>query len=274
MSAVRPSPPSSRCSRCSSRSAGPPRRRSCWARATSNSRVVKDRSLKTRDLSRGAVRDLRSTPNGSVTEAKIAQRRGHARQARRPARSGRGAIADSAVGGAQVANGSLTRRRPRPLLGPLPLDDRPDPVRQVLVGRADGPAAGAGGRRHQQRPRARPARRPLLERRLTFSVRASSDPRPLRALGVQRRHAGHGSRHRRVRGLVPLPGHRPALSAVAAHLDAGAAVLHRAPAAAAVAAGVEEQPAALSAALDAVGDRARPATGRATLGLAHVDARR
>jgi hypothetical protein len=72
-----------------------------------NSRVVKDRSLKTRDLSRRTVRDLRATPNGSITEAKIAN--GSITPGKLAARAvGTAAISDSAVGGAQVANGSLS----------------------------------------------------------------------------------------------------------------------------------------------------------------------
>src|SRR5688572_13456891 len=72
-----------------------------------DSRVVQDRSIKTRDLSRRTVRELRSTPNGSVTEAKIAN------GAVTPGKLAAGAvttpsIGENAITGGQVANGSLS----------------------------------------------------------------------------------------------------------------------------------------------------------------------
>ena len=89
--------------------------------------MVKDRSLKTRDLSRGAVRELRSTPNGSITEAKI--RNGAVTPGKLAARAvTTPAIADSAVTGGQVANGSLSAAdlgrfwgRFRSTIGPIPI---------------------------------------------------------------------------------------------------------------------------------------------------------
>ena len=72
-----------------------------------NSRVVKDRSLKTRDLSRRTVRQLRATPNLSITEAKIANGAITPGKLRAGA-VGSPALADSAVTGAHVANGSLS----------------------------------------------------------------------------------------------------------------------------------------------------------------------
>jgi hypothetical protein len=72
-----------------------------------NSRVVKDRSLKTRDLSKRTVRDLRRTPNGSITEAKIAN--GSITPGKlAPGAVGTAAIAGNAVGGAQIADGSIS----------------------------------------------------------------------------------------------------------------------------------------------------------------------
>lgn len=83
------------------------------------SREVRDRALALRDLRRGTVRSLRRTPDGSVTEAKLANgavtsgklMRGAvdataiADRAVRP-----GAIALGAVGGMEVADASLDAR--------------------------------------------------------------------------------------------------------------------------------------------------------------------
>ena len=72
-----------------------------------NSRVVKDRSLKTRDISKRTVRTLRTTPNGSVTEAKI--RNGAVTPGKLAAGAvGSGAIADGSIMGADIASGALT----------------------------------------------------------------------------------------------------------------------------------------------------------------------
>jgi hypothetical protein len=80
---------------------------------------VKDRSLKTRDLSRKAVRELRSTPDGSISEVKIVN--GAVTQRKlAPGSVTSGAIADRSVGaadlgansvtGTQVADGTLNAR--------------------------------------------------------------------------------------------------------------------------------------------------------------------
>jgi hypothetical protein len=76
-------------------------------KGTVRSRQVKDHSLSTRDLSRAAVRSLRTTPNASITTAKLADR------AVTSAKLGGGAVTagkvgPSAVTGAAVADGSLT----------------------------------------------------------------------------------------------------------------------------------------------------------------------
>jgi hypothetical protein len=86
---------------------GPAEAQRLLGRGDVDSRVVEDRSLKTRDLSRRTVRALRTTPNGSITEAKI--RNGAVTPGKlAPAAVGTPAIADSAVMGAQIANGSLS----------------------------------------------------------------------------------------------------------------------------------------------------------------------
>lgn len=80
---------------------------------------VKDRSLKTRDLTPATVRELRTPRNGSVTEAKVAdgavtgtKLRPGAVETRAVAdRSLRGTdIAVGALGPAEIADGSLTAR--------------------------------------------------------------------------------------------------------------------------------------------------------------------
>jgi hypothetical protein len=139
-----------------------------------NSRVVKDRSLKTRDLSKRTVRQLRRTPNGSITEAKIAN--GSITPGKlAPGAVGAGAIADSAVGGAQVANGSLSAAdlgrfwgRFRSTIGPIPIG-------KCWSGEPTGlPPDLASADISDDIVLVQPDAR-FLERRLTFSVRPSSN---------------------------------------------------------------------------------------------------
>jgi hypothetical protein len=80
------------------------------------SREVKDRSLKVRDLSRRAARDLKATANSSITEAKLANRSVTPGKLA-PGAVGSEALADNsiattdlmtgAVNGAKIADGSL-----------------------------------------------------------------------------------------------------------------------------------------------------------------------
>jgi hypothetical protein len=96
---------------------GPAEAQRLLGKGSVTGRAVKDRSLGVRDLSRPAVRDLRTTPNGSVTEAKL--RNGSVT----PGKLGQGAVSSRAiadrgvgpvdlaigsVGGAAIADGSLT----------------------------------------------------------------------------------------------------------------------------------------------------------------------
>ena len=153
---------------------GPAEAQKLLGRGDVDSRVVKDRSLKTRDLSRAAVRELRQTPNGSITEAKIAN--GAVTPGKLAAAAvGTGAIADSAVGGAQIANGSITAAdlgrfwgRFRSTIGPIPIgkcwSGEPTGLPPDLAN------ADISGDIVIVQPDDR-----FLERRLTFSVRASSD---------------------------------------------------------------------------------------------------
>lgn len=85
-------------------------------KGTVTSRAVKDRSLKMKDIKRKAVRKLKATRNGSITEAKLAN------SSVTPGKLAPGAVdsaaiadrgiggidlAPSSVGGLQVADGSL-----------------------------------------------------------------------------------------------------------------------------------------------------------------------
>jgi hypothetical protein len=72
-----------------------------------NSPTVKDRSLKTRDLSRKAVRDLRVPRDGTVTEVKVANGSISARKLA-PGSVGSGTIADRSVGSSDIAVGGVT----------------------------------------------------------------------------------------------------------------------------------------------------------------------
>ena len=152
---------------------GPAEAQKLLGRGDVDSRVVKDRSLKTRDLSRRAVRELRQTPNGSITEAKIAN--GAVTPGKLAAGAvGTGAVADSAVGGAQVANGSLTAAdlgrfwgRFRSTIGPIEFG-------KCWSGEPTGlPPELAGADISNDLVIVQPDDR-LLERRVTFNVRGSS----------------------------------------------------------------------------------------------------
>jgi hypothetical protein len=154
---------------------GPAEAQRLLGRGDVDSRVVKDRSLKTRDLSRRTVRQLRVTPNGSVTEAKI--RNGGVTAGKLAARAVTApAIADSAVGGAQVADGSLSAAdlgrfwgRFRSTIGPIP-------HRRCWSGEPAGlPPELARTDISNDLVLVQPDDR-WIERRVTFSVRASSNP--------------------------------------------------------------------------------------------------
>jgi hypothetical protein len=139
-----------------------------------DSRVVKDRSLKTRDLSKRTVRELRTTPNGTVTEAKI--RNGAVTPGKlAPAAVTAPAIADSAVGGAQVANGSLSAADVGRFWGRFRSTIGPIPIGKCWSGEPAGlPPDLASADISQDIVLVQPDDR-FLERRLTFSVRASAN---------------------------------------------------------------------------------------------------
>jgi hypothetical protein len=152
---------------------GPAEAQKLLGKGDVDSRVVKDRSLKTRDLSRRAVRELRSTPNGSITEAKIAN--GAVTPGKLAAGAvGTGALADSAIGSAQIANGSITAAdlgrfwgRFRSTIGPIEWN-------KCWSGEPTGlPPELAGADISNDIVIVQPDDR-LLERRLTFNVRVSS----------------------------------------------------------------------------------------------------
>jgi hypothetical protein len=150
-----------------------------------SSAAVKDRSLKVRDLGRGAVRELQATPNGSVNEAKLANR------SITPVKIAGGAVgsaalADRSVGPADlglnsvrtehVADGSLRvgdfarfHGRFRAKIGPIP-------VGRCWSGEPTGlPPELAHANISDDLLLVTPDNR-WVERRVTFSVRASSNP--------------------------------------------------------------------------------------------------
>jgi len=86
---------------------GPAQAQRLLGKGSVTSAVVKDRSLKLRDLSRKAVRGLRVTRNNSITEAKLANRSVTAGKLVTGA-VGTTAIADGSIVGADIANGSLS----------------------------------------------------------------------------------------------------------------------------------------------------------------------
>lgn len=153
---------------------GPAEAQRLLGRGDVDSRVVQDRSLKMRDLSPRTVRNLRETPNGSVTEAKI--RNGAVTPGKlATAAVTTPAIADSAVGGTQVANGSLSAAdlgrfwgRFRATIGPIPWG-------KCWSGEPAGlPPELAGADIANDLILVQPDDR-WVERRLTFSVRGSSN---------------------------------------------------------------------------------------------------
>jgi hypothetical protein len=154
---------------------GPAEAKRLLGKGDVDSRVVKDRSLKTRDLNRRTVRALRATPNDSITEAKI--RNGSVTPGKLAAGAVTApAIADGAVGGAQIANGSLSAPdvgrfwgRFRSTIGPIPRG-------RCWSGEPAGlPPELAGVDIRSDLVLVQPDER-WLERRVTFNVRASSNP--------------------------------------------------------------------------------------------------
>jgi hypothetical protein len=86
------------------------------------SRDVKDHSLKVRDLSRGAVRELRTPRDGSVTAARLAP--GAVTSTAIADRSiNAGDIAINSLSGTQIADGSLTAREVARFSGRFQLSD-------------------------------------------------------------------------------------------------------------------------------------------------------
>jgi hypothetical protein len=70
-------------------------------RGSVTGKAIKDRSLGMRDLSKASIRKLQSTPPGSVTEAKLANR------AVTPGKLAPGAVGSAAIAAGGVASGNL-----------------------------------------------------------------------------------------------------------------------------------------------------------------------
>jgi hypothetical protein len=148
--------------------------KSALGKGSVNSRAVKDRSLKVRDLSRPAVRSLQTTPNGSVTGAKLAA--GSVGAAALAARSVTAPdLAVGAVHGEHVADGSLRAVDFARFSGRFRTQIGPIPVGKCWSGEPAGLAPEvAGADISTDLILISPDDR-WLERRLTFSVRASAN---------------------------------------------------------------------------------------------------
>jgi hypothetical protein len=154
-------------------------------RGSVGSAAIKDRSLKAEDLSRPAVRTLQTTPNNSVTEAKIAGR------AVTPAKLAAGAVTSAAladhtvaaidlganaVRSENVADGALRAADFTRFHGRFRAQIGPIPIGRCWSGEFAGLAPElAGADIRDDLVLISPDDR-WLERRVTFSVRASSNP--------------------------------------------------------------------------------------------------
>jgi hypothetical protein len=165
---------------------GPAEAQRLLSKGSVTSVSIKDRTVKLRDLKRKTVRQLQATRRGSVTEAKLANRAVTPAKLA-PGAVGTAAIADGSVGaidltpgsvgGSQVANGSLSAAdlgrfwgRFRATIGPIEFG-------KCWSGEPTGLAPElAGATISDDLVLVQPDDR-WIERRVTFSVRASSDPR-------------------------------------------------------------------------------------------------
>jgi hypothetical protein len=149
------------------------------------SAAVKDRTLKVRDLSRRAVRTLQQTPTNSVTEAKLANR------SVTPGKLANGAVSSSAladhsvaavdlgldsVRSEQVADGALRAADFTRFHGRFRSQIGPIPISRCWSGEPAGLAPElAGADISNDLVLVTPDDR-WVERRVTFTVRASSNP--------------------------------------------------------------------------------------------------
>jgi hypothetical protein len=149
------------------------------------SAAVKDRSLKERDLSRPAVRTLRTTPDNSVTEAKLANR------SVTPAKLAGGAVGSAAIAdhsvaavdlgtdsvrSEQVADGALRAADFTRFHGRFRAQIGPIPFTQCWSGEPAGLAPELAGADISNDLVLVTPDDNWVERRVTFTVRASSNP--------------------------------------------------------------------------------------------------
>jgi hypothetical protein len=155
---------------------GPAEAQRLLAKGSVTSLSVKNRSLKLHDLSRKTVRKLRETRNNSITEAKLANGSVTAGKLA-PGAVGTAAIADGSILGADIANGALSAAQLGRFWGRFRATIGPIPIGKCWSGEPAGLAPElAGAAISDDLVLVMPDDR-WIERRVTFTVRASSDPR-------------------------------------------------------------------------------------------------
>ena len=137
---------------------------------------VKDRSLKLQDLSRRTVRRLQAAPNNSITEAKLANG-AVTRGKLAPGAVGGAAIDDGSIVGSDIANGSLSAAQIGRFWGRFRATIGPIQFGKCWSGEPAGLAPELAGTDISNDLVLVMPDDHWIERRVTFTVRASSDPR-------------------------------------------------------------------------------------------------